>query len=247
MKNTKITAIFAKERNEMKLFGLKSVTVLTSVILSIVLCSCSTASGQLSTEKTPQEAESTTERTIEQVQTTYKLTTEESTIEEAATEPVKDDSWKQIYIDYLTGSENADYYEYALVYVDEDDIPELYKHGKQRPMSSEICWIYEGNVYSQRLMIDGFAYHEKENLFFSTGIQAGVQGDYVYSISGSETVEKAKGTASRVIQGQERFTWNGEDVTESEYEALRAEAFDSSNAKTVDSYDTVQDIISDFN
>lgn len=106
------------------------------------------------------------------------------------------------YIDYLTGSENADYYEYALVYVDKDDIPELYKHGKQRPMRSEICWIYEGNVYSQWLMIDGFEYHEKENLFFSTGIQAGVQGDFVYSISGSESVEKVKGTASRVIQGQ---------------------------------------------
>ena len=93
-------------------------------------------------------------------------------------------------------------------------------------------------------MIDGFEYHEKENLFFSTGIQAGVQSDFVYSLSGSETIQKAKGTASRVIQGQERFTWNDENVTENEYNTLRAEAFDSSKAKTVDNYDSLEELIS---
>ena len=196
----------------MKKSILKITTILASVMLSVVLCSCSTSSNQYSTGNTSNASELTTERATETVQTALESTTEEITTEEPTTEPIKDDSWKQVYIDYLNSSENTGSFEYALVYVDEDDIPELYKHGKQRPMSSEICWIYEGNVYSHWLMIDGFEYYEKENLIFSTGIQAGVQGDFIYSIIGSEAITVSKGTASRLIQEQERFIWNDVDV-----------------------------------
>ena len=221
---------------------LKKSAILALVTFSIVLCSCNT-SNQSSTVTEFQTIESS-EKTTEQAQTTEEITTTEPKTAEPVKNTIRDESWKQVYINYLNGSDNANNFEYALVYVDEDEIPELYKHGKQRPMSSEIFWIFEGSVYSQSLMIDGFEYHEKENLFFSTGIQAGVQSDFVYSLSGSETIQKAKGTASRVIQGQERFTWNDENVTENEYNTLRAEAFDSSKAKTVDNYDSLEELIS---
>ncbi len=147
-----------------------------------------------------------------------------------------DDSWKEIYIDYLKNYEYKDNYEFALVNVDNDDIPELYEHAKQRPASSNLSWIYQGKVYSQTLVIDGFEYIEGENLFMSTGIQSGVQADFVYMINGNEAIELSKGTASRVIQGQERYNWNGKDVSEEEYNTLRTSVFDSSKAKTVDVY-----------
>lgn len=221
---------------------LKKSAILALVTFSIVLCSCNT-SNQSSTVTEFQTIESS-EKTTEQAQTTEEITTTEPKTAEPVKNSIRDESWKQVYINYLNSNDYADNYEYALVYVNEDEVPELYKHGKQRPMSSKICWIYDENVYSQSFMIDGFEYYEKENLFFSTGIQAGVQSDFVYSLSGSETIQKAKGTASRVIQGQERFTWNDENVTENEYNTLRAEAFDSSKAKTVDNYDSLEELIS---
>ena len=154
-----------------------------------------------------------------------------------------DDSWKEIYIDYLKNYEYKDNYEFALVNVDNDDIPELYEHAKQRPASSNLSWIYQGKVYSQTLVIDGFEYIEGENLFMSTGIQSGVQADFVYMINGNEAIELSKGTASRVIQGQERYNWNGKDVSEEEYNTLRTSVFDSSKAKTVDVYFSADEII----
>lgn len=213
------------------------------VISGVTLCACSTQKNTESSSKieTTTTAQPATEQITTAEITVKEQTTETSNIKEQetaapVTENIQNDSWKQIYLDYINNLSNSDYYEYALVYVDEDDIPELYMHGKQRPMSSELCWIYNDEVYSQRLMIDGFRFYERENLFMSTGIQTGVQGDFVYKINGSEATQVHKGTASRLIQGQERFTWNGEDVSEDEYNSLRDEAFDFSKAKTVEEF-----------
>lgn len=217
---------------------------LSALMLPVVtLCACSTQKNTESSSKievttaaqTTTEQITTAEITVEEPSTETSTTKEQETAA-PVTDTVQNDSWKQIYSDYVNSLSNSDYYEYALVYVDEDDIPELYMHGKQRPMSSELCWIYNDEVYSQRLMIDGFRFYERENLFMSTGIQTGVQGDFVYKINGSEATQVHKGTASRLIQGQERFTWNGEDVSEDEYNSLRDEAFDFSKAKTVEEF-----------
>lgn len=217
---------------------------LSALMLPVVtLCACSTQKNTESSSKievttaaqTTTEQITTAEITVEEPSTETSTTKEQETAA-PVTDTVQNDSWKQIYSDYVNSLSNSDYYEYALVYVDEDDIPELYMHGKQRPMSSELCWIYNDEVYSQRLMIDGFRFYERENLFMSTGIQTGVQGDFVYKINGSEATQVHKGTASRLIQGQERFTWNGEDVSEDEYNSLKDEAFDFSKAKTVEEF-----------
>ena len=217
---------------------------LSALMLPVVtLCACSTQKNTESSSKievttaaqTTTEQITTAEITVEEPSTETSTTKEQETAA-PVTDTVQNDSWKQIYSDYVNSLSNSDYYEYALVYVDEDDIPELYMHGKQRPMSSELCWIYNDEVYSQRLMIDGFRFYERENLFMSTGIQTGVQGDFVYKINGSEATQVHKGTASRLIQGQERFTWNGEDGSEDEYNSLRDEAFDFSKAKTVEEF-----------
>lgn len=213
------------------------------LLYGVALCACS---AQKNTDSSSKIEVTTAAQTVTEQITTAETTgevpsTETPTINEQetaapVTETVQSDNWKQVYSDYINRLSNSDYYNYALVYVDEDDVPELYMHGKQRPMSSELCWIYNDEVYSQKLMIDGFRYYERENLFMSTGIQTGVQGDFVYKINGSEATQVHKGTASRLIQGQERFTWNGEDVSEDEYNSLRDEAFDFSKAKTVEEF-----------
>lgn len=222
-----------------------------SIILLISLGSC--GSETQTPEPTAQATEpvTTSQMVTQQVTTAEEPSTETPTIKEQetaapATETVQNESWKQIYSDYVNSLSNSDYYEYALVYVDEDDTPELYMHGKQRPMSSELRWIYNDEVYSQKLMIDGFRYYERENVFLSTGIQAGVQGDFVYKINGSEATQVYKGTASRLIQGQERFIWDGEDVSEDEYNSLRAEVFESSKVKTITGFMSLDEFISNL-
>ena len=182
---------------------------LSALMLSVVaLCACSTQKNTDSSSKieVTTAAQTVTEQITAAETAAEKPSTETPTIKEQetaapVTETVQNDSWKQIYSDYVNSLSNSDYFEYALVYVDEDEVPELYMHGKQRPMSSELCWIYNDEVYSQRLMIDGFRFYERENLFMSTGIQTGVQGDFVYKINGSEATQVHKGTASRLIQG----------------------------------------------
>lgn len=209
--------------------------ILFILISAVLFCGCSETE-----ENKPSNSSAAAKATDTIVQT--------DTPTEAQTEnEPTDDSWKTVYIDYLNHYANKDSYEFALVNVDNDAVPELYEHAKQRPASSNLSWIYQGKVYSQPLVIDGFEYIEGENLFMSTGIQSGVQADFVFMINGSEAMELSKGTASRMIQGQERYNWNGEDVSESEYNTLRTSVFDSSKAKTVDDYSSADEIIAKIN
>lgn len=217
-----------REDNTMK----RATTFILFIIITTALfCSCSKPKDNKPSDST---TVAVTTETIVQTDAPTEVPTE--------THPV-DDSWKEVYIGYLNNYEYKDNYEFALVNVDNDEIPELYEHAKQRPASSNLSWIYQGKVYSQPLVIDGFEYIEGENLFMSTGIQSGVQADFVFMINGSEAMELSKGTASRVIQGQERYNWNGEDVSEEEYNTLRTAVFDSSKAKTVDNYLSIDEII----
>lgn len=214
----------------------KTIFKITGFIFLIVLC--------ISLSSCAAHKEPTESSTLNVDPTIITVTEQEMIVEINNTEKPtdKDDSWKQVYIDYLNNTDTENY-EFVLVYVNEDEVPELYKHGKQRPSSSELCWIYENEVYSQWLMIDGFEYIERENLFMSTGVQSGVQGDFVYMINGNEAKQLSKGTASRMIQGQERYTWNGEDVSEDEYETLRKSAFDTAKATTVNEYHNINDLL----
>lgn len=209
--------------------------ILFIIIATTLLCACSKTKENKSLDLST--ATETTE-TFAQTDAPTEAPTEIETV---------DDSWKEIYIDYLNNYEYRDNYEFALVNVDNDNIPELYEHAKQRPAFSNLSWIYQGNVYSQSLMIDGFEYIEGENLFMSTGIQSGIQADFVFMINGNEAMELSKGTASRMIQGQERYNWNGEDVSEEEYNTLRTAVFDSSKAKTVDNFLSIDGIIATVN
>lgn len=209
--------------------------ILVIIITAALFCSCSKAE-----ENKPADSTTAADATESFVQTD--TPTEAPTKIESV-----DDSWKEVYIDYLNNYDNKDNYEFALVNVDNDGIPELYEHAKQRPATSNLSWIYQGAVYSQPLVIDGFEYIEGENLFMSTGIQSGVQADFVFMINGNEAMELSKGTASRMIQGQERYNWNGEDVSEEEYNTLRTSVFDSSKAKTVDNYLSIDEIIATVN
>ena len=96
----------------MKKSIIKKSAILASVTLSIVLCSCNTADKPLTettmqtivtTEKTSEQAKATEDPATEEPATEVSIAGEPTTAERI-TDSVKDESWKQIYIDYLNGS-----------------------------------------------------------------------------------------------------------------------------------------------
>lgn len=159
---------------------------------------------------------------------------EDEETEEEIDEDDDSDAWKKVLTNYLKNNGNDDYYEYALVDINGDYVPELYEHSKKKPSMSKLSWIYDGEVYSVELYIDSFEYIEGENMFMTTGMDSGLQGDFVYEIYKDEAEELTVGTANRMVVGQEFYVWNDEKVEGWEYDRLREEAFDSAHAKTVD-------------
>ena len=128
---------------------------LSALMLPVVtLCACST---QKNTESSSKIEVTTAAQTVTEQITTVETTAEEPSTEiptikeqETAapvTETVQNDSWKQIYSDYVNSLSNFDNYDYALEYVDDDDIPEeatavrAKKAGKKRrPHARRAHW-----------------------------------------------------------------------------------------------------------
>ncbi len=215
------------------------------------LCGCQASKESVSVAGQPQTvttAETTTSAaaSYEAEPSSFTGSQEETSTAEETTEPVKDESWKQVYINYLNSSENTDNHRYALVYLDSDNIPELFERGYSRRMGNTLYWIYNGSMCSENLVSMDLEYYEYENYFLSMTVEAGIQSDLIYQINKSELEELYRGMASRVIKGQERFNWNGEEVSEEEYNSLRADAFDSSKAKKTGSYETADRMISEI-
>lgn len=88
--------------------------------------------------------------------------------------------WKQLYIDYINKTNSV--YDYSLIYVNGDDIPELCLTGKYTMAGDILCWINNGSVQEETALGNyGTSYIEKEGLLLNTG---GRQGTYLtrYSV-----------------------------------------------------------------
>lgn len=160
----------------------------------------------------------------------------------AAEEKNSAPDWTKIYIDYLTTSSDSEYYEYALLDIDGDSIPEIYEHSKYSTGYKNLIWIFNDELKTQRVG-NSLEYVPGENIFITTSVQAGVQSDFVYEINGTSLKELHSGMASRVITGQERYKWDGVEVSESEYNVLRDSSFDFSASKLVSEYYSAIEII----
>ncbi|WP_031554931.1 tetratricopeptide repeat protein [Oribacterium sp. FC2011] len=82
-----------------------------------------------------------------------------------------DESWKQIYIDYINSEVNDGFYNFDLIYVDNDDIPEIF--GQNGSASSHSCWEYIGKIYNGEVkMVEGgfSVYKEKAGLIVFSNI-----------------------------------------------------------------------------
>ena len=169
-------------------------------------------------------------------------------------------NWKTAYLDFIESRESEyDFdYRYALVYVDNDDIPELYAMGVCEADGDLICSYKNGCVIEQRLerMLGG-KYVERSGIVINQNGHMGQYYDNVYKLdqNGFSQILKASYTERYVtlengdLEIINEYFIDGKAVSEDEYNNAVNSAVDLSQAmefyeKSV-SYDVIKQQIED--
>ena len=172
----------------------------------------------------------------------------------------KSDDWKTAYVDYLEHvSDTEGQQGYTLIYLDNDDIPELVEVGKSEASGVRIVNYSNGSVHVNGLNRLYFTYIEGKNLLCNSDGLMDSYYDYIYSIVDGELTLVAQGhygakdgTGLRFDKnGMPIYTydWNGEDVSEDEYNADFAQVYDSSAATEgydTDKLESIKEVIDDI-
>lgn len=152
-----------------------------------------------------------------------------------------EDGWQQAYIDYIRTDGNYAPESYSLIYLDEDDIPELVWIGGCEADGCRIVSWYDGNVYESQLRRLYFSYIEKENLLCNSEGLMDCYYDLVYRLEKGKLVEVAAGyygaEDNSNVQFDEngepiyQYEWNGSKMSREEYQQKLQEVYDVSKAR----------------
>ena len=150
----------------------------------------------------------------------------------------KDDTEKkrayEAYIKYIEMNDRS--YEntnYGLIYVDDDDIPEL--AGLYQGVGGFIC-AYKKNqltITDTGFSFDDFNYKERKGMFFLGSGRQGIFYDFYYEVTEDGIEEKAVGRREMLPDG-ENITWNDEEVSASEYEKKADEIYGAFGGDTTE-------------
>ena len=154
--------------------------------------------------------------------------------------------WKTAYLDFIESRESVyDFdYRYALVYVDNDAIPELYAMGVCEADGDLICSYKNGNVIEQHLGRRlGGKYVERSGIIINQNGHMGKYYDNVYKLdeNGFSAILNAYYTEQYVSLGDDEFEIineyfiNGKTVSKDEYNNAVNSAVDLS--QTIEFYE----------
>lgn len=165
---------------------------------------------------------------------------------EPPTEKPKDNTWKKLYIDYLNSLDSDSYSGYQLIYIDDDDIPELASQSVSHIVTSNLCWINDGELCVSNISFSGFAYLEKQNRYLCEEGFTGKGYDYIKRINGGDAEDIFTGELC-TVPGNEYYRWNDVDYSsQDEYEAAKSRDFDSGSAKTLNNLKSYTDICNEI-
>lgn len=168
----------------------------------------------------------------------------------AADTPPSDDSWKNAYAEYLESDPelNQDYSYYAskcgLIYLDSDDIPEMFIHYGIEASGTRILSYKNGEVVDflfSRLY--GIHYLEREGFVYDVVGHMGVATDTIVYLDddGFHLLGSGYRFAGEETSDYIRFEWEGKEVSEEEYMNEIERIFDDERSKTWTDYE--EDII----
>lgn len=144
-----------------------------------------------------------------------------------------EENWASLYLDYINGLDE-NYNDFKLVYLDDDDIPELYVIRFQGQAYDYLCHINSGEVKEMKYGYSSLYYFERANLFCLSGFTMGIAFDNVYCFDNQKEIQSlATGNYGTPVGGEPNYKWNGNDVTEEEYNNSLSAVFDKSAAQVV--------------
>lgn len=224
----------------------KIIVLMCSLILSASFCGCGITITKESDIESTTAAITThsTEKTATAAKTEVP-TTQAVQIKE------DNDEWKQLYIDYINEIDDRtkSSFDYSLIYIDSDDIPELCLTGRYAMAGDVLCWINNNSVQEETALgAYGTSYIEKGGLLFNTGGRQGAYFDKVFSFDGKNLELSINGIYNEVNLNTLDFVYhiNEEEVTQKEYEDRIDSAFNKSKAIKVSDETYSKEEIIDF-
>lgn len=150
------------------------------------------------------------------------------------------EKWKQAYTDYILSNEDRYSANYQLLYINDDEIPELLIGYGSIADGADLCTFDGEAVQTVHMYIDGCSYIERENLFCDSGGRMDGYYDRVYCIDDGMIVELHHGEYGAEDNAHVQFDennmpiyqyfWDDEQVSETEYEQNLLSVFDESKA-----------------
>lgn len=145
-------------------------------------------------------------------------------------------TWQEAYIDFLKKPSDTvwvsedEWNKYSLIYIDNDDIPELYINTGIAASGEIIVSFYEGKVRSMNRDRGGIKYIEYGGLLYSDWGNTGFYPCDIYMLEKGEFSEIGTGWISDHYDEENYYAyyWEGKEVTETEYEECIKEKIDKS-------------------
>lgn len=226
------------------------------IIMAATMCMGLTACGSSNDYKSADAANTVQTSTAEQKaaettaaqtqQTTKEAVTQAQTTQAAVPETTQvSDEWKDAYIDYLNESSSDNNEGYDLIYINDDNIPELVEVGKYESAGCRVVVYNNGSVQVTQLTRLSFTYIERGGLLCNAGGHMGYYFDIVYSLKNGELTmidegiyQDKDGVAQTDVSGEYiyDYTWNGNPVSKEEYKAMLNSVYDTSKAKSLESF-----------
>ena len=154
----------------------------------------------------------------------------------------KYNSWKEAFADRIRHTDKNEYDGFALIYLNDDRVPELVQAGATSAKGATVVVYKNGSLQETWLNRRSFRYLEYENLLYSASGMENLHFDSFYSITGGQLGLSVQGyygnkEFARIRydeKGQEiyNYFWDGGEVSRSGYSDGIMFVFDLSRAKT---------------
>ena len=150
--------------------------------------------------------------------------------------------WKKLYIDYINENpaDDPEMSNYYLIYINDDNIPELLISYGFSYEGCDLCTVSEGKWDVLHYSNGELTYIERQNLFHIDSGRMDIFHNNVYRIQNGKFVRLHTGDYGAEDNANVqcdangdpiyRYYWEGKEVSEKEYEQALSSVFDSSKA-----------------
>lgn len=233
------------------------VIVIIAILLAVILGLIGIITYKVVNKASSMESESAIDDSLDKIEnkdkekdvaqeevTTEEVATEEEAAEESETAMAASDiDWQSAYLEYLNHNdeditfsdsmEDSGYNQYALFYLNDDDIPEVLCHGNCEAAGNIILTCNETGVDSYYCSRLGYSYIERGNKFLNSDGHSGYYYDILIEINDDGKFEQVEsGNWSEMPDGDDyeniiyEYYWNDEEIEPEEYTEKLEKCFD---------------------